>query len=438
MDNEKLQDLRKNITELMVNDTLQPFEVDYLKKHYAVDDTFIFGQIDSLKMAGDSAPADSADSSFTGGFTQWIYRKNGGQGIQFAQGIKIAAGAAAGCLVLYLLYAVAAFMLSLPGKLISGGAYQRGVGAYTVKYAARSYNGAKWKPVVISPKDVVAPPKEESSFNPPAPKSGKFTMSATSVCGWDKDNFAVSFNEGTFWFRGGKWYHQTDRIAQQAFFFLNSTQVMIDRRIYDAAGYKDIPNDFYFHLTNDIVCSRYYTYNIKTGKIEASKVMQGVDRSHFGSYGIDSDYPFCPFKEGKAIACWAGSEEVYGIVPDKRPEKLYDTRHSGNSVRSVWAIDNKNFVLAGSDITVYRNGQENHPILDEVESFSRNSCKRVWGNSMDLFWIADERGNIAEFRNGQAGKQIVKSDRDAAASQIWVSPEGTVFGCFNNELYRLE
>ncbi|MDR3232264.1 MAG: hypothetical protein LBT46_01120 [Planctomycetaceae bacterium] len=426
MDKEKLQNLRKNVTELMVGGTLQPFEVDYLKKEYNVEEAFIFGQIEDLKMTDG---ADTADNTMT----PWIPRpKSAGHAV------KIAAGAVVAVIALYILYTVAVFFVSLPGKLIGGGAYQRGVGSYTVKYTARSYNGAKWKPVTMMKE---SKPSNFDTDTPQAEYKNK-PIPVQFVTGWDKNNFCVwgEGNNNCGWFRGGKWYPLPD-YQPDSVLFLNAQQIIMDShyqgaRIYDTAGYKELDvrsSGGFFHLTTDIVqCDNRnvgwtYTINIKTGKTEQR--------------GLDGDlHSCCPFKEGKAIGCNNG-RVIVGIVLNKKDVELYNSNHNA-TVRDMWAIDEKNFVLAGNgDITVYRDGQKTHPLIASSESFNKNDCRRCWGSSMDLFWIVDGQGSIVEFKNGQAGKQVVKSthnSNNAGGDSIWVSPEGTVFGCFDGGLYKLE
>ncbi|MDR0704914.1 MAG: hypothetical protein LBF88_07990, partial [Planctomycetaceae bacterium] len=116
----------------------------------------------------------------------------------------------------------------------------------------------------------------------------------------------------------------------------------------------------------------------------------------------------------------------------------YPVTHRG-CVNSLWAIDEDNLVMVGNDITVFHKGSETHPLVNTSNDlFNQNDCMAVWGVNLNRFWVMDRNGNVAEFKDGQAGKVVVKGNFSIDDNEVWVSPEGTVYVIAGQRLYRLD
>jgi hypothetical protein len=287
-------------------------------------------------------------------------------------------------------------VLSLSGKVVSGlGGYQRGVGSYVVRYSARSYNNAKWEPVTIGNDE---PKKKDFDV------LDSSDIKIENIGGWDKNNFAVTCNTGLYWFHNEKW--QKFYCYYDIPYFLNANQFVINNRIYDETGYKES--------------------------------FEELNRNE--KWAAELRFSACPYIAGKAIGL-SSIGDIYGFVQGKRSEEtkqkeLYTNQNIHGKI--MWAKDEKNFIVANNyDITVVRNGEIKHPTMMH-ETFDRGKVTAVWGASLDLFWLMDKNGNIAEFKNGQAGNQVFKSDLKDEIRDTWISPEGTVFSVSGDKLYRLD
>jgi len=329
------------------------------------------------------------------------------------------------------LYCVCSLPRLMPTISLTSTSYQRGVGPYIVRYANKNYSGKEWKP-----------------FDTNGAHVGDY------IAGWDKDNFCVyrgRYSSGFANYKNGQWVgNDAGSDISRLFYSEPGTMYVITDngiRVYGNESYRNTASQAGFRNVNIFFLKNdEYLFVTNTSPPNYMLLSKGVlsDMSRqdalkrFGQDFVDNGHNFRNaffFRPHHAIACdrW---ETLAKCVNDKWSEH-YKTTHNG-VVNVLWAIDHDNFVLVGDDITVFKDGKESHPLVDSGEYFFwRNNCQAVWGNSINLFWVMDSTGCIAEFRDGKAGKVVVPGNFNGVTSH-WVSPEGVVFVISDGGLYKLE
>jgi hypothetical protein len=338
--NEKRQNLRQNITDLLVNDTLQPFEVDYLKKEYAVDDDFIYNEIAEITKYSSALP------NFTGGK------------IPVAKIIAVGGVAAVAVIVvgLCLIYFVGSLILSLSGKAISGlsgsSKYERGAGSYVNRYTNRSYDNAKWEVIWNTTNAQERDSRERGSLS--------------SISGWDKDNLTITNNNYCLSLRDHQWNinkdaHCVDKcrpyyMSKDSFILYAQTL-----RVYNQISYSESYAGFtadtsflnLFQLEKDLVClvgydrhgnqRRYYEYNNqKFADISADNKKYWIWKINHVKTGseVNELRLVHTFKEGSAIGGYKRWSSVTPLLIAKYENglwyELHKTTHTGDVYR-LWA-----------------------------------------------------------------------------------------------------
>jgi hypothetical protein len=452
----QLAKLRNDINELSLNGELQQFEIDYLKRTFSCfSEETIRSEIKNISRSLTSNSGGIV-SVGQGNVLQNVYGNVSNVGnVVGTQLPKIAASLRTNPglvkwiliipLLLILLYVlsyipsiVGGMLRAIPIPSLQSQSYKRGTGSYITRYAKRSYNNAKWEKVNL--------PEEAN---------------VTSIAGWDKENFTVTIGNGVYSFSKGNWtkndfpgsmfvqYVRPDLYVVFAISNPGQYHQQEQARIYDKNSYKEFPlgryfngtyqlkNDEFFILHGDH--SLYQYHNEKITEVTDREQLVIWDKSQKIG-GIDGNALIHSFREGSAV----GHRFSVGFIKyrDGKWQVHHSTTHKGN-VYSIWAIDEDNFVAVGGDITVFRDGKEIHPLIESSgKTFNKEDCRVVWGVDLDLFWVMDNSGNIAEFRNGQAAKIIVDGNisvQNSIFTRVWVSPEGVVFAVGDDrQLHRLD
>ena len=439
--NTQLKKLREEIRNLSTGGGLLDFEVKYLVSVYSCfNEKTVQTEIKNLSRslvdsAGNSAPAGESMgklpplSSVMGtlgkGFdiirTTMPTSKDGKGSLPIG---KIVAAVLIIGVALYFVNYLPKFFSGLRIPSLTSASYQRGVGPTIVRYANKNYDGKEWK------------------------EYGTDTIHDDAITGWDENNFCTyTGNEYRFsiFKNGTSTDNNTGDYIRNIFFTDPDTLYVITRgniRIYGNESYRNTASNVNFSgivhfLQNDeyFFASEYSRAFFLLSKGVLSEMSRQDALKRFGQYFVDNN--------GQMGARFFSPRNAVGVgntlvkCENDKWSEHYKHSHNGH-INDLWVIDFDNFVLVGSDITVFRDGKEFHPLIEPGQyTFNKQNCVAVWGNNMDRFWVMDNTGCVAEFRDGKSGKVVVPGNFDRM-TDLWVSPEGTVFVIENSTLYQLK
>ena len=446
--NTQLKKLREEIRNLSTGGGLLDFEVKYLVSAYSCfHEKTVQTEIKNLSRslvdtAGNSAPAGESMgklpplSSIMGtlgkGFemvrTTMPTAKEGKRSLPIGK-----------IIVAVLLLGVALYFVSYLPKFFSGmriptlapvfpqasTSYQRGVGPTIVRYAIKDYNGKEWK------------------------EYGTDTINGDEITGWDENNFCTHrYNNFSIFKKGSSTQNDAGNGIRYIFYTGPDTLYVItgnNIRIYGNESYRNTASDVSFSgavcfLQNDEYLFKSQSDNrpfLLLSKGILSEMSRQDALKRFGQYFVDNQGQMAGrfFRPHNAVGC-TRNQTLVKCENDKWSEH-YQHSHNGD-IYDLWVIDFDNFILVGNDITAFRDGKEFHPLIEPGQyTFDKRNCEAVWGNSMDRFWVMDNTGCVAEFRDGKAGKVVVPGNFNSMTAH-WVSPEGTVFVIEDNTLYQLK
>jgi uncharacterized protein YkvS len=440
----RLATLRENIKDLSYSGEIQQFEIDYLKRNFpCFNEVTIQNEINNFSRSIIS----SAGEIINTGKSIFSAVKNINFPIQNIFG-NIAKNGLGKWILLVPLLLIFLYMASyIPG--IVGGlfrnlpgipfaqSYERGVGSYVNRYAKRSYDNAKWEAVELPANDYLR-----------------------QITGWDKDNLLISIDSRSclLLFNNGNWKVDDCKGYLIRYLGKNLYVIFTDNsvlRFYDQNSYKSLYNvqilrddriwiqqfnnkEFFIVAFDRYNRPQLIQYsNEKLIEIKDKDKMMIWDNGKKTNSYIHQIICMHTFQQDRAVG-FAGEIGKLVKYRDKKWQIHYPVTHRG-CVNSLWAIDEDNLVMVGNGITVFRKGSETHPLVNTSDnSFNQNDCMAVWGADLNCFWVVDRNGNVAEFKDGQAGKVVVKDNLNQYISSCWVSPEGTVYVITRQGFYRLD
>ncbi len=367
---------------------------------------------------------------------------------------------------------------------VFGGSYKRGFADSIVRYANKSYDGAKWKEIYSS--------------DHLRPGWGDFKR----ICGWDESNFAilgkgdVGGTEGPLvvLFRSGM------KDLPETFEGGSSVgSSLIDARFLDSermvlfycspsgnavlalkgpAGLQKLGTESANFSTRlallapDIIFATgaYITpWRFSGGKFStADKESQDyyvrgennvVAVSGRESMEVKYVTSITTLSPGRAVGLWTyesimADHTTAAIVRYESGKWRLVQVLTGFSPRTcptrAWFMDERNMVAIGSPKVIrVKDGKViEHPLTLDGKPFSGEELIAVWGNSPDKFWVSDKKGNVFGFNGGSLapimrGPEFKdrdgREDRGERFIDIWVSPASTVFGVTRNgKLYQLK
>ncbi len=347
---------------------------------------------------------------------------------------------------------------TLPG-LTAG--YKRGYADTILRYSDRSYDGAKWVKL-----------KESAALA---------TSNLFSIAGWDDDNFWVASRAGGICrMRGGVWRVEC-QLGDAGWPQLRPTSA---EQLLVAGGH------FYRVSAGEV---ENYGEAREQGEAELGHIFLAADdrffyhgRTHGGRNLVRFDTSrrttFSVKEDREASVCSAdGSPVEYYWV-----EKVYCTRsHAANcgfgiaykrwnpdgagrlvrfdgkfwrmlsgdlphNPRDLWlsgSEDAPTFVLAGDNgdralgwVHVRRTADAgvDHRLGESLEPTSADLL-RVWGVSLDKYWVMDTNGTVWQ-RDGTESRVVVRGMRrdKVEFTDAWVSPTGTVFAITPEHVWKLD
>lgn len=152
------------------------------------------------------------------------------------------------------------------------------------------------------------------------------------------------------------------------------------------------------------------------------------------------------FANGKAVGLWTTASRNCATVRYRDARWYLVTEVTGfaphNVPNKAWFVDEKNFIAIGSD----KVGRcvDGKLSLQNLEvggyEYPPNELSIVWGRDFNTYWTADLRGNVFHF-DGTQWKLIVRGP-DFKAHQkfeaLWPAPDGSLIAVTRDDVYALE
>jgi serine/threonine protein kinase len=351
--------------------------------------------------------------------------------------------------------------------------YQRGFGDTILKYADRTYEGAKW--VRLKETTAIA---ELTSIRPWNVSSIQFQQ----VIGWDDQNFwvSVSIPEGAddaciFRHKNGQWSlsprlkksannHVLRLLGPETVLFAgecNSVGHLWEispRGIADLAGPLDTSFSRHFTEAAPIAPDLYFFFG---GQMAVGKVADGkltfMQPDKFKEVNLHSsdNTPEKDFYAGYLSRARSPKEgEAFAVFckPFTNNRKLGHFRNGiwheagdlpREAINNVWlggAGPDYFIVLVGPNSWVHLHEMGgrglDQPLAASQEKTSGDLIK-AWGVSPNKFWVMDRSGTIWE-RKDTDSRVVVLGRGFGKFVDAWVSPKGTVIAITGTDVYRLD
>jgi len=367
----------------------------------------------------------------------------------------------------------AALRSRLPG---ASAGYERGYADTVLRYADRSYEGAKWTRL-----------KETASL---AALVGAGEYSAAGlwrVAGWDADNLWVANEYGhLFHLRDGHWRYAGRpeharrpwvRVLDPDTALVGGGERLLGRRLYrlSPGGTEDLGDLDFCNSSVHVElfpAERGVTYcytsempHLNGGAVRFADGVRTVLREdgykeafvHDPDNTPLNDHPvrFLQFtRSHRAGAGYAVSPaSTRGVVWGKRKLVRFDAGTwyavadlPDREPRDVWVTGPAAapvVVLVGANGWVHVRPAGATPGADRTPAAPPEPTPmrliKVWGASPDKFWVMDEAGSVWEFA-GAESRVVVRGLRreDVTFRDAWVAPTGAVFAVTDKHLYRLD
>lgn len=363
-----------------------------------------------------------------------------------------------------------ASLLKIVPESMKPSGYQRGFADSILRYANKTYQGTKWK--TIYSQDRLLPAR------------GRFKM----VSGWDRANFAVFGYVGgdtlLLFCQNGEW--RVHRFAAHGILgnhiragrFLEPNKIVLllgkgsldsTLAIFEPAGHREL-GDINGHtslylLAHDVFCGsewigHYWKYsggNVSNVERRSREKYVLTEENAIAQCAIDNG------SEKKAMELgWMRS--VTTIEPGKAAG-LWSTPYGGAAIiryhnglwykvqelpgyvmndvpKTAWFMDERNMVAVGATkVTRVAEGVITKQGPEVAgEEYPADALRLVWGNNMNCYWVADQKGNVFGF-NGTQWHLVVRGPdfkSDEKFDGMWASPEGSVIAVTEESVYCLE
>lgn len=390
--------------------------------------------------------------------------------------------------ILFLIAIVGAYLRrneigsAIPGAsgLISN--YQRGFGDTILRYADRTYDGAKWERL-----------KEIEAIREAA-KPGRLFF--TDVNGWDSQNFYVTAVTPAFGYAAIYRQHdgQWDVFAQISDATINGDGAdvrLLERdTVFAALGYHEC--EFYRmtpgqrQLYGKSTVPQNYGFDPLRGGIHVSLIDSDLAQVHHGMeyqaalYEVSNgqlrlldpekhkrayvhEENNIPIKEHRAARIHHTRSiqpgQVIGLTRDsvsvQNPHlvefrsgtwyEIVELPRIDSAPRDLWLIADgtrprsASYISDKGRIFHYRwNGPSSEQTVSVPTEATSLDLLRIWGVSLDKFWVLDTNGTVWEWGNGH-WRNVVRGMRenDVEFTDAWVSPTGSIIAINRDEIYRL-
>jgi hypothetical protein len=351
----------------------------------------------------------------------------------------------------------------------SFGGYERGYGDTIVRYADRSYEGAKWTRL-----------KEGDAFADLATIADRQRFKLRCVSGWDAENVWISAEASAMdsviirlkdghWAVAGKVTDATDSQILRAtsadtacfagsYSFEGALWRLDSRGIRQLAktdpdcsaemrAIVPISPDLSYFVGQNCSVYRVEGDTVKVMKLDLDKQMflhsrNNLPLKEFPVTRLTYPRTIC---SGTSYAAFRGLDRGWKLgvwedgtwfevreLPQTNPWDMWLCR-DGNGV-CVTLVGSKGWVHQSR-----ANGLGVDRILAAPTELTPSTLIKVWGTSPEKFWTMDDTGTVWEF-NGSESRVVVRGMRrdDVSFRDAWVSPTGTVFAITDKHLYQLE
>ena len=359
-----------------------------------------------------------------------------------------------------------------PPKKDSPARAQRGFGDTILKYEERSYQGLQWK--VIQSSDSLGLKVKSPGFVKPR-------ITLQGVVGWDDDSFWVTANTDAytvlaFRFLDNTWSCVGDRETNS---ILKTRQRLLDRdtllfatgnRLYQMSPSGTI--DFgkgldYAHKEWGEICpvapdlsflfiSKFHPSYIVTEKTRTQATEDKATYVYHAANFPNAQRKTGGIKHTRALA----PGKVVGIHPgsgnfDDTDDAMIVTYRDGTwyetaplpkgRVNDVWVCGTNgspDFLVAvageGKICTQEFGGPRRELTVPVTGGATSLFLIKVWGVSLDKFWVLDASGTIWE-RKGTGWRTVVQGlNSGPFLTDAWISPTGNVIAISGGHVFRLE